>query len=152
MSKIRSSNVTIGISKAYVSSLDGDVLSLAQLECSMKDFSWDFGTAEEIDTTPICEKEARRTEYSLRGKGSMTFDVFLEPDSDGIKSLRESNTDLRTRLIVVEYKDDADKVIETRKVLGTVESISENAAVGDYVNWSITIGTSGRVAITEGEE
>lgn len=152
MSKIRSSNVTIGISKEYAGSLDAVSPVLVNLECDVKDITWDFGTAEEIDTTPLCEKEARRTEYSLRGKGSISFDVYLKKKSDAIKSLRASNTDLKTRLIVVTYSDDDEKVIETRKVLGTVESITENMPVGDYVNWSITIGTSGRVAIDEGEE
>lgn len=150
MSKVRASNIELLISKERVDSLETAPSDLVSLECSITSFGWDFGTAEEEDTTPLCEDEARHTEYSLRGKGTITIDMFFDPESEAYQSLLQSNNDLYKRYIKAIYKND-DKVVMTREVLGTVESVNETAEVGTHVKASISIGTSGKVKVTEGE-
>ncbi len=158
MSKIRASNIKLSISKdKFTAAIDSDEFEaptegeLVPLECAITNFGWDFGSAEEEDTTPLCEAEARHTSYSLRGKGTITMDMFFEPKSAAYKSVIASNTDLMTRYIKVEYLDDEKVVVLTREVLGTVESVNETAEVGNHVRASISIGTSGKVKPTDGK-
>lgn len=151
MSKIKSSWIEILISKERADSLESAPTDLVSLECKATSFGWDFGAAEEDDTTPLCEEESRHTEYSLKGKGTISLEMFFEPDSEAYNSIEASNTDLQKRYIKVIYKDVDKKVVLTREVLGTVESISEATEVGTYIRATISIGTSGRVKKTKGE-
>lgn len=151
MSKIRAANIKLSISKEKADSLESVPTGLVSLECAITSFGWDFGSAEEEDTTPLCEAEARHTDYSLRGKGTITLDMFFDPKSEAYKSILASNTDLAKRYIKAEYLDDEGKIVMTREVLGTVESVNETAEVGNHVRASISIGTSGKVKTTDGE-
>ena len=151
MSKIRASNIKLSISKEKADSLEGAPSDLISLECAITSFGWDFGSAEEEDTTPLCEEEARHTDYSLRGKGTITIDMFFDPTLEAYKSILASNTDLAKRYIKAEYLGDDKESILTREVLGTVESVNEVAEVGNHIRASISIGTSGKVKVTDGK-
>lgn len=151
MSKVRASNLKIYISKEKAETLEGAPTDLLSLECAVTNFNWDFGSAEEEDVTPLCEAEARHTEYSLRGKGTISFGMFFDTEGEARKALETSNADLAKRYIKVEYLNDEKTVFLTREVLGTVESLNETVETGGFVRIEVSIGTSGKVKSTDGK-
>ena len=126
--------------------ISSDGTTYTDIGC-ISDFGWDNPDRAQIDTTCF-SSDSKEFAFGLRDNGTVTLGYRYDPEGAGQELLEESYASDDSYRFKIEYSNTAGATGTVKEFNGYVTSMSQDGALDDIVNGSVTIKITGAITST----